>query len=217
MDNLRTLILSIDTSAINCSVVISENNNLLLSYSINLKKLHDKLLADFVKRALSDLSLPFSKISAVAISSGPGSFTGLRIGASFVKALTIDNSPKLIPLPTLQLFSIQAESIAKAYGLSKITSIISANSGMIYSQLFDNNSNCIHEPMFMHSSEVEFSKDSLYCCDTNRIFSHDRIININNIYPETLAEGAYRKFQTSSFIDATLYEPEYIQDFVFKG
>lgn len=217
MDNLRTLILSIDTSAINCSVVISENNKLLLSYSINIKKLHDRLLADFVKRALSDLSIPFSKISAVAISSGPGSFTGLRIGASFVKALAIDNSPKLIPLPTLQLFSIQAESIAKAYGLSKITSIISANSGMVYSQLFDVNSNCIHEPMFMHSSEVEFSKDSLYCCDTNRIFSHDRIINIDNIYPDTLAEGAYRKFIKSSFIDSELYEPEYIQDFVFKG
>lgn len=218
MESKNPLILSVDTSAINCTVAISEGSTILVSYSICIKKLHDKLLAEFTNRALNDLSITFAKLDAVAISSGPGSFTGLRIGASFVKGLTVNNHPKFISLPTLQLFSIQSEIFAELSGKESIVSVISANSGMLYTQKFDLLSNPLSEPKFQHSSLLEIDKKSFYCGDGYKIIPElNNPLANQSIFPESLAKSAYRYYESNQFTNSESFEPEYIQDFVFKG
>ncbi len=218
MEISKPLILSIDTSAVNCTVVISEAEKVLVSYTINIKKLHDRLLADFVKRALNDLSLNFSKINTVAFSSGPGSFTGLRIGASFVKGLTIHNQPKFLALPTLQIFAIQSETLAKALGKTKIIPLIAANSGMIYAQEFDLTSTPLSEPKFLHSDELIIDKDAFYCGDGKNNFPQLNSYPVSDsIQADSLAKLAFRNFSSNNFSDSEAFEPEYIQEFVFKG
>jgi tRNA threonylcarbamoyladenosine biosynthesis protein TsaB len=217
MESQKPLLLSIDTSAATCTIALSEANKVLAAYIVNVKKLHDKLLADLTKRTLQDLSIPFSAINAVAFSSGPGSFTGLRIGASFVKGLTIDGSPKFMSLPTLQLYSIQNELIAKALNMKSINPIILANSGMIYSQLFDLESNPLSNAEFINNTEIEVNPYIFYCSDSEGQINNNKFQKGFYLLPETLAEAAYRKYMNSEFENSELFEPEYIQEFVFKG
>lgn len=218
MEEKKVKLLIIDTSAVNCSVVISENETVIISLSLNIKKLHDKFLAEFVQRALYDLNLKISDINAVAFSSGPGSFTGLRIGASFVKGITIDNSPKLISLPTLQLFAVQSEHIAKSRKSESIISIIPANSGMIYTQEFSLDSTPRSEPIFIGKDELILKENVTYSGLEINIFQEQiESLNFSNISPEALAKAAYRSYINNQFVNSSEFEPEYIQEFIFKG
>lgn len=218
MEEKKVKLLIIDTSAINCSVVISENDTVIISLSLNIKRLHDKFLAEFVQRALNDLNLKISDMDAVAFSSGPGSFTGLRIGASFVKGITIDNSPKLISLPTLQLFAVQSEQIAKSRKSESIISIIPANSGMIYTQEFTLESIPKSEPSFIDKQELILKHNITYTGLQINIFPDlSDSYNFSGITPEVLAKAAYRAFSSNHFVNSSDFEPQYIQEFIFKG
>ncbi|MGB9701245.1 MAG: tRNA (adenosine(37)-N6)-threonylcarbamoyltransferase complex dimerization subunit type 1 TsaB [Candidatus Kapaibacteriota bacterium] len=208
------LILSIDTSADSCNVLISSKNNLLLSYSIKIKRLHDKLLAELTNRALKDLNISISNIAAVAISSGPGSFTGLRIGAAFAKALTIDNSPKLISLPTLYAFAVEYETLAKKLNSKSITAIISANSGMIYKQIFNLNSEPQSQIEFINKDSLQLTNDTFLCGNFTNLNENFPTNPFNKLTPESIAESAYRLFLNDKFINSIDFEPLYIQDFV---
>lgn len=208
------LILSIDTSADSCNVLISSKNNLLLSYSIKIKRLHDKLLAELTNRALKDLNISISNLAAIAISSGPGSFTGLRIGAAFAKALTIDNSPKLISLPTLYAFAVEYETFAKKMNSKSITAIISANSGMIYKQIFNLNSEPQSQIEFISKDSLQLTNDTFLCGNITNLNENFPTNPFNKLTPESIAESAYRLFLNDKFINSIDFEPLYIQDFV---
>ncbi|OGU60319.1 MAG: tRNA (adenosine(37)-N6)-threonylcarbamoyltransferase complex dimerization subunit type 1 TsaB [Ignavibacteria bacterium GWF2_33_9] len=218
MSQLSPKILLIDTSAIDCTVAISEGEKILVSSTIKIKKFHDRLLAEFTRRALSDLDLEVKDLDAVAISSGPGSFTGLRIGASFAKGLTIGEYPKLISLPTLQLYSIQNENLTKITHKKSITSLITANSGMFYLQNFDLYSNPLNDADFISKDQFQYDPNTHYCGDDKKLES---ILNIpletSLLLPESLAKCAYRMFALNNFQKSEEFEPIYIQEFVFKS
>ncbi len=209
------LILSLDTSLEICTIAISSGNTLIAENSINIKKLHDKLLAQMAKQSLSNLGLGIADLDAVAISSGPGSFTGLRIGAAFAIGLTIDNTPKLISLPTLLLFSVQSEEIAKLLNCTQIETILTANSGMAYHQLFNLNSNVISQPIFEKIQEIQ-PKEKSFIAGNYKI-SDRPFLNTNNfIHPWVLAETSYRFYQNNQFIQSNEFEPIYLQEFIPK-
>ena len=228
MNNIeQPLILSIDTSGDICSVSISSKNSFFLHYSINVKRYHDKLLAEITRRAMNDLEIDISSIDAIAISSGPGSFTGLRIGASFAKALCIDESPKLIAVPTLFAYSVAAEEVSNLLGIKKIHSLITANSGIVYHQLFDNNSNELSKPEMLKIDDIieniKTNKDN-YRAD---FFVGNAVNSMSNInvlqYSElnsmdalkTSAAG-WRLYNQALFVDSLTFEPQYIQDVITK-
>lgn len=223
----KPLILSIDTSADICSIAISNRNSFYLHYAINVKRYHDKLLADLTHRALNDLEIDLSSIDAIAISSGPGSFTGLRIGASFVKALCIDESPKLIAVPTLLAYSISAEEISNLLGINKIHTLISANSGIVYHQLFDNKSNKLSEPEMLKIDDIiqdiQTNKDNC----TADFFVGNAVNSLRNMNVSQYSElnimdaiktsaAAWRLYSQGLFADSLTFEPQYIQDVITK-
>ena len=223
----KPLILSIDTSGDICSIAISSSNSFYLHYSINVKRYHDKLLAEITRRAMNDLEIDFSSIDAIAISSGPGSFTGLRIGASFAKALCIDESPKLIAVPTLLAYSVVAEETANLLGIKKIHSLISANSGITYHQLFDNKSNKLSEPEMLKIDniiqDIQNNKDD---CKAD-FFVGNAVASLNNLNVLQISElnlmdalknsvTAWRLYNQGLFTDPLTFEPEYIQDVITK-
>ena len=69
--NERPLILSIESSGINCSVCIAEGDKIIAEYSINKNNSHDRLLAVLINRILNDIGIKFQDLDAVAVSSGP--------------------------------------------------------------------------------------------------------------------------------------------------
>ena len=95
-------ILSLDTSTITCSVALHKNGNLIVCEEIYRDKSHSEYLALCIKNLLASIDFDMKDLDAVAISKGPGSYTGLRIGTATAKGLCYALDIPLISVNTLQ-------------------------------------------------------------------------------------------------------------------
>lgn len=127
-------ILSLDTSAIVASVAITENLTPLAEYTLNNGNTHSETLLPMVERTLDALSLKVSDIDAFALSAGPGSFTGVRIGAATVKGLAFGSKKPCIEVSTLEAL---AENLSFCEGL--ICPVMNARRSQVYTALFRSN------------------------------------------------------------------------------
>ena len=103
-----SIILCIDTSSFICSVSIFKSSKLISSNSTEIKKSHSKLLITLIDKSLKDSNLILSEIDAFAVSKGPGSYTGLRIGVSTIKGLCYSLEKPLISVNTLDILAKHA-------------------------------------------------------------------------------------------------------------
>lgn len=113
-------ILGIETSADPLSVALVADGQLQGLFLLGEPHVHDRMAAELIRRLLEDCGLELSQLDAVAISAGPGSFTGLRIGASLAKGLCLDAPPVLVAVPTLEALAEQAVPLAALLGLQYI-------------------------------------------------------------------------------------------------
>jgi len=124
-------ILAIDTSSVVAAVAVMDNDRLLGEYIINHKKTHSQKLMPMVSELMSSLELKPSDIDVFAASSGPGSFTGLRIGITTIKAMAYAVKKPVIGVPTLD---------ALAYNIpvteSLICPIMDARNNQVYTALY---------------------------------------------------------------------------------
>lgn len=95
-------ILAIDSSGLTASVAIAEDDNLLAEYTVNNKKTHSQTLLPMLDEIVKATDTDLEELDAIAVASGPGSFTGLRIGASTVKGLALALDKPVVPVPTLE-------------------------------------------------------------------------------------------------------------------
>lgn len=102
------ILLGIDTSTNACSVSLMEEDKLLGEIILNHKKTHSKKLMPSIEFLLNSVELKVDDIDAIAVSIGPGSFTGLRIGLSTAKALCQAKNKKLIKIDTLDSLAYNA-------------------------------------------------------------------------------------------------------------
>ena len=82
-------ILALDSSGLTASVAVIEDENLMGEYTMNYKKTHSQTLLPMIHDMLEMADVSVKELDAIAIASGPGSFTGLRIGAATAKGLTL--------------------------------------------------------------------------------------------------------------------------------
>lgn len=94
-------ILAIESSGLVASVAVTENNTLLGEYTTNQKKTHSQTLLPMLEELVNRLELDLNTIDAIAVSMGPGSFTGLRIGSATAKGLGLALDKPIIPVPTI--------------------------------------------------------------------------------------------------------------------
>lgn len=94
-------ILGLDSSGLVASVAIVENNNLKGEYTVNYKKTHSQTLLPMLDEVAKMIELDLNSINAIAVSGGPGSFTGLRIGSATAKGLGLALGKPLIHIPTV--------------------------------------------------------------------------------------------------------------------
>lgn len=104
----ETPILGIETATKTCAVAIADNNTLVAETRINIRNLHARIVVALIERLLRDCDMDVSRLAAVAVSIGPGSFTGLRIGLSVAKGLVMAHDVPLIPVPTMDALAAQA-------------------------------------------------------------------------------------------------------------
>ncbi|MCM1291672.1 MAG: tRNA (adenosine(37)-N6)-threonylcarbamoyltransferase complex dimerization subunit type 1 TsaB [Prevotella sp.] len=102
------IILNIETSSKTCSVALSEDGQILYSLEDTQGLNHATKLAPFVEKCMEELARKERKLDAVAVSNGPGSYTGLRIGLSLAKGLCFGLDIPLITLNTLEIMAVKA-------------------------------------------------------------------------------------------------------------
>ncbi|MCM1569829.1 MAG: tRNA (adenosine(37)-N6)-threonylcarbamoyltransferase complex dimerization subunit type 1 TsaB [Roseburia sp.] len=95
-------ILGLDSSGLVAGVAVVENGILLAEYNINYKKTHSQTLLPMLEELRNRIELDLESLDGIAISAGPGSFTGLRIGAATAKGLGLALDKPLIEVPTLE-------------------------------------------------------------------------------------------------------------------
>lgn len=215
------LILNIETATKNCSVSIAKNGKTIALQELNnenyshAEKLH-QFIADVTKKA----QISLSQLSAVAVSKGPGSYTGLRIGVSAAKGLCFALDIPLISVNTL-------ESLAHSHPIDsgfKIP-VLDARRMEVYSAVYDENNNLVEPVSATIITETSFSK---YFKLNNTYFIGDGaakcqpIINNKNVhflsqyFPSAKQMGylSYLKYKKNDTEDVAYFEPFYLKDFV---
>lgn len=131
-------ILAFDSTAKVASVAVTEGDRTLLSYSIDNGLTQSELLLPMAESALKALRLDFSDIDAYAVTVGPGSFTGVRIGVSLVKGLAFSKGAPCVPISTLEALS---ENLRGAEGI--IAPVMDARRSQVYTAIFESDGNKI--------------------------------------------------------------------------
>lgn len=127
-------ILAVDTACTVAAVAVTENTKLLGEYIINHKKTHSQKLMPMIEEVLNNLELQPADIDIFAASNGPGSFTGLRIGVTTIKAIAFAANKPVVSVPTLDALAYNA-----AGSNSMICPIMDARNNQVYTALYRNN------------------------------------------------------------------------------
>ena len=135
-------ILSLDTSATVASVAITDGETPLAEYTLNAKNTHSETLLPMIESTLKALSLKASDIDLFALSAGPGSFTGVRIGAATLKGLAFGSSKPCVEVSTLEAL---AQNLVFKEGL--ICPVMNARRSQVYTALFRSNGKALERIM----------------------------------------------------------------------
>lgn len=125
-------ILGIDSSGLVASVALVENDTLLGEYSTNYKKTHSQTLLPMLDELKKMIELELDTVDAIAIAAGPGSFTGLRIGAATAKGLGLALGKPIVEVPTLEGLAYQLWGSS-----SLICPIMDARRNQVYTGIYE--------------------------------------------------------------------------------
>ena len=217
------LSLCIDTSSKNCSVAIFENSKLL---SVKEKKFdkpsHSEKVNVFIDTLLNEKKISFSDFDFFAISNGPGSFTGLRIGVATVKAFCFANKRPLVSVSSMKIMSEQVIRTNNDFDL--YCAAVDARGNEIYYSQFDKKNNIITDTVLISIEQTKSiinkkQKYILFGDATSKIrsiVSQKNIKFLKGIYPSASDMGAiaYEKFKNKNFEIIENFEPNYLKDFI---
>ncbi len=214
-----TYILNIETATKNCSVSLAKNGETILCKEIAEQGYsHAEKLHVFIEEIVKEANVNFSEIKAVAVSKGPGSYTGLRIGVSAAKGLCYALQIPLISIDTMQVLAKKA----KVDGL--IVPMIDARRMEVYSAIFDKNHNKIKEveaEVLTENSYQDFDQTVYFVGDCQEKCQTVLVKDNFKFLPEIIFPSAnemsqlsFEKFQNNDFEDVAYFEPFYLKDFM---
>ncbi len=123
--------LAIDSSGNVASVAILDGNELLAEYSINYKKTHSQTLLPMIDQVVKMTEMDLEKLDMIAVSSGPGSFTGLRIGSATAKGLGLALDKPLVAVPTLEGLAYRLKGVKEM-----VCPMMDARRNQVYTGLY---------------------------------------------------------------------------------
>ncbi len=219
------VILNIETSTSVCSVALTRDGGVEFHKENYEGLAHAKNLGPFVEEAIAFAKKNNYEIDAVAVSCGPGSYTGLRIGVSEAKGLCFGLNKPLIALNTLQIMTCSVIFGGKFEEGALFCPMIDARRMEVYSAIYDTaleavkpiSADIIDETSyreFLDKQPVYFFGDGASKC--KEVLNHPNARFIDSVLPVAydmmaLAEVAFRK---SDFKDVAYFEPFYLKEFV---
>jgi tRNA threonylcarbamoyladenosine biosynthesis protein TsaB len=221
-----SLILHIETATTVCSVALAKDGEVIGFKQLDQRNIHAEIITLFIDGLLTEAGLIYSDIDAVAVSSGPGSYTGLRIGVSTAKGLCFALDKPLIAVETL---AAMAQGIIGEGGVDAHTLLcpmIDARRMEVYTALFDAKGNVvkptsaeiIDEHSFadkLKSNKILFFGDGAEKCREVLGINPNAQFKVDFANSAThLAKSAAAKFGSQQFEDVAYFEPYYLKDFL---
>jgi len=219
------LVLSLETSTDVCSVALHDNVKLVAQAEIHEPQSHAARLSPMIDQVCREAGVELKSVSAVAVSMGPGSYTGLRIGTSTAKGICYALDIPLIAVGTLELLAFQANS--KNASKSLLCPMIDARRMEVYCMVFDEGLKII-EPVsariidagsfaeLLEGNRMLFAGNGAKKC--REVIRHENAIFLDDLYPQASALGlmAGKKFRAGQFEDLIGFRPFYLKEFVAK-
>lgn len=214
------IILHIETATKVCSVAVSGNGELLaFKENEGLDFSHGEELTNYIDEVMKTAGLNYSDLDAISISSGPGSYTGLRIGAATAKGLCFALNIPLIAIDSLKALG---NLVKGKYENLNIAPVIDARRMEVYNQIY----NTGMEPLKPISADIieedsyaEFEPLVILGDGANKLkelWQGRNIVFENDVASSARGQIdlAYNAFQQSDFVDTAYWEPFYLKDFV---
>jgi tRNA threonylcarbamoyladenosine biosynthesis protein TsaB len=225
-----SLILHIETATSVCSIAVSQDEKLLSLNENTEGNSHSSVITNLIQKSVDDCQIKLTDLDAIAVSKGPGSYTGLRIGVSTAKGLCYSLDKPLIAINTLQ---------AMAWGMSNLNPktkdypkdmlfcpMIDARRMEVYVAIYNQNNEEIRQTSadivdeysytdILSKHHVTFGGNGSDKC-RDILHSYPNALFLNNFQPSAkymiiLAENKYKK---SAFENTAYFEPFYLKDFV---
>jgi tRNA threonylcarbamoyladenosine biosynthesis protein TsaB len=221
------LILQIETATQTCSVALALDGRVLYSIQKTEKNIHASHITLLIEDILKQSDKNFKNLDAVAVSMGPGSYTGLRIGVSTAKGLCYALDKPLIAINSLE--AMTAGFKQKCFSIDANTlfcPMIDARRMEVYYSIFDNQLNIIEATAakiidqesfkdILQNNKIYFFGDGAAKCEdalgsnANARVTGDYLCNADD-----LTFLALEKFKNNDFVDVAYFEPFYLKDFI---
>ena len=227
------MILCLETATPSCSVALVHKGEVLACEEDPKGQNHSEKITLFIDSVMKKAGISYDQLDAVAVSMGPGSYTGLRIGVSTAKGICYAVSKPLIAVETLHAMAYGGLSVVSGRFLRSQSSVemtlvpmIDARRMEVYAAIFDENVNKIKDTeavIIDENSFADLKKDHhLYLFGDGadkcaELFANDdKITVIKDFYcsAKYMNTIAQQKFNNSEFVDVAYFEPFYLKDFV---
>ena len=218
------MILLIETSTPICSVALAKDAEILAIRENHEGLSHAALAAVFVEEVMKEANAKLEDLDAVAISKGPGSYTGLRIGVSIAKGLCYALNKPLIAVSSLQAL---AQTAVKHYDENHLfVPMIDAKRMEVYSAVYNAKNECllkVQADIIDENSYADFAKnqslvllgDGAKKCE--EFFKHNPQFHIGETLKfsaKNMISLAQTAFENKDFVDVAYFEPFYLKDFI---
>lgn len=219
------LILQLETSTISCSVALSENGETLAIKEATERNIHASSITLFIEDVMKTAGKEMSQLDAVAVSKGPGSYTGLRIGVSTAKGLCYALDIPLIAVDTLKSMASNA-TINPGNTSFLYCPMIDARRMEVYTAVFDsalNEVNPVSARIIDENSFAEllgerkivfFGDGAAKCIDALGHNPNASFITTFENSASDMSTEAFSRFSKQQFEDVAYFEPYYLKDFV---
>jgi tRNA threonylcarbamoyladenosine biosynthesis protein TsaB len=216
-------ILNIETSGNLCSVALGNNGELIAFKESNIPNSHAKHCALFIEDVLMEANIKADELHAIAVSEGPGSYTGLRIGVSIAKGMCFAMGIPLIALSTLQLMAAEAASLEQNKN-ALYAPLIDARRMEVYTAVYDY-ANKMVAPVSPQIVNEQFHKNLLQnnivyysgsgMPKSRSLITHEnaRFSNLSGNSARNMIKLSQVYYNTKSFVDVAYFEPVYLKLF----
>lgn len=213
------VILNLETATKNCSVGISRDGQTIALVELATEKyVHSEKLHQFIQDALAQANSTFAELDAVAVSNGPGSYTGLRIGISAAKGMCFALG---IPMIALNTNDILVSSIKPKRNQAKFLSVIDARRDEVFARTYDSTKKPTSKIEAVVLEPGMFGEMDYLCIVGDAATKTAEIINHPSVevlqqFPSAsqMAKLSEEKFTATDFVDVAYHEPYYLKEFI---
>lgn len=224
-DPPMAIILNIETSTEVCSVALSKDGELLTYREDDKDKSHASKLTPFIDSVLKEKSVNIEELSAVCVSEGPGSYTGLRIGISVAKGLCFGLRTPLIAVSSIKAMALACINKTDNPDRFLFCPLMDARRMEVYTAIYDDKLNVIED---IHARVIDDASFEEFLSKKNVIFFGNGADKCKQIISSSKAifddeircsavsmvELSHESYKAKNFKDLAYFEPYYLKDFV---